>query len=136
MKRWFWIAVTVAVLPLLAEAGRPLTVDDAGTVAHGDAQIEAGVGGDADVLHDGLVLRWQANEWLELVSEVFADTLLGAGNNAAVTFNGGLRWQIIDGLVLDAAAGVGLRGDATDSTATVGLMGTFGLTNPSNTTGQ
>jgi len=255
MKRWWWIAVTVAALPPFTEAGRPLAVDDASTVANGDVQIEAGVGfvrdgathhfdfpfsvsygvvptlqvgagfggqleerlddngnrctesglgdlvlatkwnplsaerfwadhsmalavkfptadcdkglgsgetdvdltyiatkslgqklnadlnlgytwvgGDADVLHYGLALRWQAKERLELVGEIFADTPLGDGNTTAVTFNGGLRWQIVDGLVLDAAAGAGLRGDAPDWTATVGLTWTFGFNNKPKTT--
>ena len=46
MKRWSPIAVTA--LPLLAEAGRPLAVDDAGTVEPRQFQLEAGVGFEHD----------------------------------------------------------------------------------------
>lgn len=48
MKRWSPIAVTVTALPLLAEAGRPLAVDDAGTVEPRQFQLEAGVGFEHD----------------------------------------------------------------------------------------
>jgi len=80
-----------------------------------------------DSLHYGLALRWQAVERVELVGEVFADTPITSENDTTVAMNAGVRWEVVDDLVLDAAAGAGLRGDAPDVTATVGLTWTFGF---------
>ena len=250
MKRWLVIALAITVVPFLSEAGRPLTVDDAGTVESNRFQLEAGygyehetacnhsdvpvtlsygltpkvqisvgtggqfeerqdtfgrhstetdfddvtlgakahlldaerfwidqtlgfavkipiasrnkgcgsgnadfdltyiatkklgksfnadcnvgytwVGGDDDLVHYGLALRWQAAERVELVGEVFANTPFTAANNTTVAMNVGARWQVVDSLVLDAAVGTGLRGETPDLTATIGLTWTFGFGN-------
>jgi hypothetical protein len=88
------------------------------------------VGGDDDVLHYGLALRWQALEKVELVGEVFADTPLTRESDTSVAMSAGLRWTVVDDFVLDAAAGAGLHGDAPDWTATIGLTWTVGFGNP------
>ncbi len=240
MKRWLLISITITSVPLLVEAGRPLTIDDAGTVEPQQFQLEAGagferdstihrfdfpfglsygvlptlqagiesggqledrneanaptlsdvrdltlttkwnlmsaerfladqtlafsvkiptanhekgfgsgrldfdlmyiatkkltdrfntdlnigyawVGGGDDLVHYGLALRWKVAEPVELVGEVFANTPALSLQTTTLAMNAGLRWQIVDNLVLDAAAGVGLRGDVPDVTATVGL---------------
>jgi hypothetical protein len=80
-----------------------------------------------DSLHYGLALRWQARERVELVGELFADTPVTAENETTLAINAGVRWQVVDGLLLDAAAGGGLRRDAPDVTAAVGLTWAFGF---------
>jgi hypothetical protein len=80
-----------------------------------------------DSLHYGLALRWQVTERVELVGEVFADTPMTAENYTCIAFNAGVRYEVVDDLVLDAAAGAGLRGDAPDWTATTGFTWTFGF---------
>jgi len=87
------------------------------------------VGGDDDALHYGLALRWQAMKHVELVGEVFANTELAARQDTAMTAGVGARWEIMDGLVFDAAAGAGLRGESPDWTATIGFTWTFGFNN-------
>jgi hypothetical protein len=85
------------------------------------------VGGDSDLVHYGLALRWQATERVELVGEVFADTPVAAGGDTVAAMNAGIRWKLADGWIFDAAAGAGLRGDAPDVTATAGLTWTFDI---------
>jgi len=85
------------------------------------------VGGDDDLVHYGLALRWKVTEPVELVGEVFANTPVTSVKTTTLAMNAGIRWQAMDNLVLDAAAGAGLRGDVPDVTATMGLTWTFGF---------
>lgn len=85
------------------------------------------VGGDDDVLHYGLAVRWQTTNRIEWVAEIVADTVLASANDTAVSLNGGVRWTVSDTLILDAAAGGGLNKHAPDWTATIGLTWVFGF---------
>lgn len=61
------------------------------------------------------------------VGEIYAEKELCSGTDNVVMFNTGLRWNPIDTLVVDAAAGSRLSGAAPDLTATAGLTWTFGF---------
>ncbi|MFZ2644488.1 MAG: transporter [Verrucomicrobiia bacterium] len=78
-----------------------------------------------DVLHYGLALDYQITERVQLVAEIFADTPITAEQDTSVRFNGGVRWSIMNNLVLDAALGTGVRCDPAEITATIGLTWTF-----------
>ncbi|MBM3860466.1 MAG: transporter [Verrucomicrobia bacterium] len=80
----------------------------------------------ADVLHYGLAVDYQVAAKWQLVAEVFAETPLITTHDVDAHVRGGVRWQLTDSLVLDAAIGGGLRRPAPDVTATVGLTWTFG----------
>lgn len=85
------------------------------------------VGGDDDVLHYGLAVRWQATNRIEWVAEIVADTVLASANDTAVSLNGGARWIVDDTLILDAAAGGGLNKHVPGWTGTIGLTWVFGF---------
>jgi len=78
-----------------------------------------------DLFHAGLALGWRAAEKLELVAEVFANSPEGLNDNATLEWSGGLRWNLRDNLILDAAGGSRVRGEAPDLTATLGLTWTL-----------
>lgn len=78
-----------------------------------------------DLFHAGFALGWRATPPLELVAEVFANSPEGLDDDATVECRCGLRWSLCDALVLDAALGTRLRGEAPDLTATVGLTWTL-----------
>jgi putative salt-induced outer membrane protein YdiY len=80
------------------------------------------VGGADDVLHYGVAADYQLTDRVQLVAEVFADT---TADDTAVQAGGGLRWQASEPVVLDAAVGAKLHGEAPDWTATVGLTWTL-----------
>jgi len=88
-----------------------------------------------DILHYGLALDYQlidgascATGPLQWVGEVFAEKELRSGTDNVFMFNTGLRWNPVDTLIMDAAAGTRLAGDAPDLIATAGLTWTFGFT--------
>ena len=85
------------------------------------------VGGNNNLVHYGLALRWKMAKPVELVGEVFANTPVTSVQATTLAMNTGIRWQIVDNLMLDAAAGAGLRGDVPNVTATIGLTWTFGF---------
>jgi hypothetical protein len=80
-----------------------------------------------DVLHCGVAAGWFAAERVECVAELFSDIPISDEEHATLVLNGGIRWAVLDRLILDAAAGAGLRGDAPDWMATVGCTWTFGI---------
>ena len=80
----------------------------------------------ADILHYGVALDYQVSKKWQLVAEVFAETVLTANRDIDAHARCGVRWQMADSLVLDAAVGGGLRRPAPDVTATVGLTWIFG----------
>ena len=81
-----------------------------------------------DILHYGVALDYRIVNPLQWVGEVYADKELRRGADHVVMFNTGLRWNPIDTLIVDCAAGSRLSGDAPDFTATAGLTWTFGFT--------
>lgn len=81
-----------------------------------------------DILHCGAALDYQIADPLQWVGEVYAGKELMSGTDHVVMGNTGLRWNPLDGLVLDAAAGTHLSSAGPDLTATAGLTWTFGLT--------
>jgi hypothetical protein len=83
------------------------------------------VGEDGDTLHYGVAGNVLLTKRIELVAEVFADTPLVSGAVTSVSLNGGVRWNLFNSLVLDAAVGAGLCGDAPNLTATTGFTWTF-----------
>lgn len=78
-----------------------------------------------DLFHTGVALGWQAAAPLELVAEVFANSPEDLGGEATVECRCGFRWSPCDALILDAALGTRLRGEAPDLTATLGLTWTL-----------
>ncbi|TAN36831.1 MAG: transporter [Verrucomicrobia bacterium] len=80
-----------------------------------------------DILHYGFAADYQLAKTLQLVAEVFANTPVANAAETGVRFNGGVRWQVLESLVLDAAIGTGGLRDPAEITATVGLTWTFGL---------
>lgn len=80
-----------------------------------------------DILHYGVALDYRIVDLLQWVGEVYANKGLRSGTDDVVMFNTGLRWNPIDTLIVDCAAGSRLSGDAPDFTATAGLTWTFGL---------
>jgi len=85
-----------------------------------------------DILHYGVALDYQIVDPLQWVGEVYAEKELLGGTDNIVMFNTGLRWNPVDTLIVDAAAGSRLAGDAPDLIATAGLTWTFGFTQEEN----
>lgn len=81
-----------------------------------------------DVIHYGLALDYKIVEPLQWVGEVFAENETIGGADTVVMGNTGLRWNPVDTLIMDAAAGTRLAGDAPDLIASAGLTWTFGFT--------
>ena len=79
-------------------------------------------------LHGGLALEYQISPAWQWVGELFGQRDLRGNGETIVQDSTGLRWQVGDGLTLDAAIGSGLRGeDAPHLTATLGLSWVFGI---------
>jgi len=78
-----------------------------------------------DSVHYGLAVRWQTSDRLEGVAELVADTPVTAEQQTILSLNGGVRWQAREALLLDAAAGLGLRGDGPDWMVTLGFTWAF-----------
>lgn len=78
----------------------------------------------SDVLHYGVSVQWQVSEKWQPVIELDFETPV-SGGKTAVGLNGGVRYTLIEPLVLDAAIGTGLAGEWPTFTATVGLTWTF-----------
>jgi hypothetical protein len=87
------------------------------------ADVEAG-----DIIHYGVALDYRLMVPLQWVGEVFAENEMIGGAGTIVMGNTGLRWNPMASLVVDAAAGTRLAGDAPDLIATAGLTWTFGFT--------
>jgi hypothetical protein len=80
-----------------------------------------------DILHGGGAVGFQATGKLELVAELYADVPVDDASASSLVLDGGLRWNAFDDLVLDAAMGAGLHGDAPHWQAAIGFNWTFGL---------
>lgn len=80
-----------------------------------------------DILHYGVALDYRIINPLQWVGEVYTDKELRSGTDNVVMFNTGLRWNPVDTLVVDCAAGSRLSGDAPDFTAMAGLTWEFGF---------
>ncbi len=107
-------------------ASKALTDDLGAHVNVGYAFIGKPADEDAgDIIHYGLALDCQLLDPLQWVGEVFAEKELIGGADTVVMGNTGLRWNPVDTLVVDAAAGTRLAGDAPDLIATAGLTWTF-----------
>ncbi len=81
-----------------------------------------------DIIHYGLALDYKIIEPLQWVGEVFAENETRGDAATVVMGHTGLRWNPVDTLVVDAAAGTRLAGDAPDLIATAGLTWNFGFT--------
>ncbi len=79
----------------------------------------------SDLLRYGAAVRYQMTKTLEPVVEIYADHPTSGGGETAVIVNGGLRWSVSEQVVLDGAVGTGVRGDAPNLLATVGLTWNF-----------
>jgi len=87
----------------------------------------AWIGGEEkNVVHYGLALDYQLADPIQWVGEVFAANEAARISDAVVACNTGFRWLASDTLILDAAAGARIRGDAPDITLTMGMTYTFG----------
>ena len=81
-----------------------------------------------DIIHYGVALDYRIVAPLQWVGEVYAEKELISGTDNIIMFNTGLRWNPVDGLVFDAAAGSHISSAGPDLTATAGLTWTFGFT--------
>lgn len=82
---------------------------------------------DTGVLHGGLALEYALSDRWQIVGEMFGERETGGNGEVALQDRAGLRWQVVDGLTLDAAVGNRLRGSDTPRfTATFGLSWVFG----------
>lgn len=80
-----------------------------------------------DLLHYGVALDYQLTPAVQAVAEIFAEQVIHAGSENSAACNLGLRWEIIDNLILDCAAGTRLRHTAPGLTLTAGFTWTFDL---------
>ncbi len=86
------------------------------------------IGGvDDDVFHYGVALDYQILDAVQWVGEVFAEEDLSGDSETAALYNAGIRWKLVDGLVLDIAAGSKLSGDVPDFMGKAGLTWAFGF---------
>lgn len=93
----------------------------------GYSWIGEGQGEDAgDVFHYGVGVDLQLCDRWQLVVEVFCENELISGAETLLQCNTGIRWEAMDCLVFDAAAGAKLHGDVPDATAAVGLTWKIG----------
>lgn len=83
------------------------------------------VGGAKDSLHYGLAADYQLTDRIQLVAEVYADSPLNKDEKTAALAGGGVRWQVWESLVLDAALNARLSDAAPSWTATIGLTWTM-----------
>ena len=80
-----------------------------------------------DVIHYGVSIDCSVADPLQWVGEIYAEKELLGGTDHIVMFNTGLRWTVMDGLVLDAAAGSSISRAGPDLIATAGFTWTFGF---------
>ena len=79
-----------------------------------------------NLFHFGVAGDYQITEPLQAVGEVFTVREPGSGETPATQCNFGMRYEAVEGLVFDAAAGGKLSGDAPSFTVTAGLTWVFG----------
>lgn len=79
-----------------------------------------------DVFHYGIALDYLLTDGLQWIGEIFAEKEIKGGNDTAVLYNTGLRWNASESLVLDLAAGSRLSDEGPELTATAGLTWAFG----------
>jgi hypothetical protein len=79
-----------------------------------------------DVFHYGLALEARLIGPLQWVGEVVAERELGGGGETAGSYDAGFRWNPMEQLTFDLAAGSRIRGDAPSFAATVGVSWEFG----------
>jgi len=82
---------------------------------------------DTGALHGGAALEYALTDHLQWVGELFGERELQGDGETTVQDNTGLRWQVAEGLTLDAAIGSRLRGDAPHLSLTFGLSWVFGV---------
>lgn len=88
------------------------------------------IGGEDDnMLHYGVALDYRILDAIQWVGEGFACKELAHGAETDVMCNTGLRWNPLESLTLDIAAGAKIAGDAPDFIATAGLTWAFGFNN-------
>ena len=83
------------------------------------------VGEADDVVHGGFAAYYLFTDSLQWVGEVFAEKAIGGDAVTLASVNTGLRFYVVDAVVLDVAAGTKIRGDAPDFTMTTGLTWDF-----------
>jgi hypothetical protein len=87
------------------------------------------LGGTGDgILHAGIALDYQMMDSVQWVGEVFAERAWADGADIGAQYNTGFRWNPVESLSVDMAAGSKICGDVPDFTATVGLTWAFGST--------
>ena len=78
-----------------------------------------------DTVHYGIAAEYQIAPRWQVVAEVFADTPTSDIDDTVAAINGGVRWEALDSLILDAAIGTTIHGDGPDVFVTVGLTWGF-----------
>jgi hypothetical protein len=78
-----------------------------------------------DLVHYGIAVEYLLTKHLQPVAEIFGDTPVGDSGDTVFLANAGIRWLVAEGLALDCAVGTGIRGNAPDVFATVGLTWVF-----------
>jgi len=85
-----------------------------------------------DIIHYGVALDYKITDPLQWVGEIYAEKELMSGTDHIIMFNTGLRWNPINGLTFDVAAGSHISSVGPDLTATAGLTWEFGFTKEEN----
>lgn len=78
-----------------------------------------------DLLHYGFAADYQITSGLQWVGELFAQSEVWHRTETFVQCNSGFRWAVMDGLMLDAAAGTYIHGDGRNVLVTFGLTWAF-----------
>lgn len=99
-------------------------IDDRTAILFNVGYTWLGGSDESDVLHYGPALTHQLTPTLQPVAEIVFETPVDGGKTS-VGINGGIRYQLLESLTLDAAVGAKLAGDWPDWTATVGLTWAF-----------
>ena len=78
-----------------------------------------------DLINTGIALSWRATTELEWVTEIISVTPDAQWDDSSLQWLGGVRWHLRPTLMLDAAVGAKLRGEAPDLDVLVGLTWTW-----------
>jgi hypothetical protein len=84
-----------------------------------------------DLVHYGVAADYQILVSLQWIGEVFGEQEL-KDHESAWQYNTGFRWEVVDDFMLVACAGSRISGDASNFTATVGLIWVLGFNGKEN----
>lgn len=83
------------------------------------------VGGEADVWHYGVAVDYQLSDRVQAVAEIYNEHDTHSANDPLWQYAVGLRWEVVDGVTLDCAAGTKITPDAPDFMGMVGVTVVF-----------